>query len=215
MRLLILTPQFPYPPHQGTTLRNYNLIKNLAERHSIHLFSILAPGDDPSSGPVADLVEQIVTAPQPQRTTSDRLRDLVLSPLPDMALRLWSDGGFRAVARPLRSPRLRHPPGRGHRDGALPAGVAGDRPRLADRHLRRAQCRDLVAEASFPGGFAAAQPLARSRLLCRADEQIGTLRAPGAASRGWRGRHERCRCRRTQTPSPRHAPSQSCPMAST
>ena len=39
MRILFLTPQFPYPPHKGTTLRNYNLIAGLAPRHEIDLLS--------------------------------------------------------------------------------------------------------------------------------------------------------------------------------
>ena len=41
--ILISTPQFPYPPHQGTTLRNYNLIKGLAQRHRVHLHSFGDP----------------------------------------------------------------------------------------------------------------------------------------------------------------------------
>ena len=58
MQLLLLTPQFPYTPHQGTTLRNYNLLKGLAERHVIDLFSMLALGDRPERGPVRGLVRQ-------------------------------------------------------------------------------------------------------------------------------------------------------------
>jgi len=42
-RVLILTPQFPYPPHQGTTIRNYNLIAGLARRHEVHLLSFGDP----------------------------------------------------------------------------------------------------------------------------------------------------------------------------
>ncbi len=90
MRILLLTPQFPWPTHQGTTLRNFNLIRQLAQRHEVHLFSILAPGDDPTAGPVPELCATITTAPQPQRSTGDRLRDLAATPLPDMARRLWS-----------------------------------------------------------------------------------------------------------------------------
>ena len=94
LHLLILTPQFPFPPHQGTTLRNYNLIAGLATRHAIDLFSLLAPGDDPEAGDVRALVRTLVTAPQPERAASDRMRDLFLSSLPDMALRLWSAEAF-------------------------------------------------------------------------------------------------------------------------
>ena len=98
MRILQLTPQFPWPTHQGTTLRNFNLLKGLARRHEVHLFSILAPGDDPAAGPVRELTASIATAPQPVRTTGDRLRDLLTSPLPDMARRLWSPAAFETLA---------------------------------------------------------------------------------------------------------------------
>ncbi|HEY53970.1 MAG TPA: glycosyltransferase [Caldilineae bacterium] len=97
MHLLVLTPQFPYPPHQGTTLRNYNLLKGLAERHVIDLFSMLAPGDKPERGPVPELVRHLVTAEQPARTMGRRLRDLVTSSKPDMALRLWDENAFAAL----------------------------------------------------------------------------------------------------------------------
>ena len=41
MRVLMLTPQLPYPPHQGTTIRNYNLIRQLGARHEVHLLSFV------------------------------------------------------------------------------------------------------------------------------------------------------------------------------
>ena len=99
MRILQLTPQFPWPTHQGTTLRNFHLLKALAARHEVHLFSILAPGDDPTAGPIPDLVASLATAPQPQRTLSHRLQDLLTSPLPDMARRLWSPAVFHELSR--------------------------------------------------------------------------------------------------------------------
>ncbi len=97
MRILILTPQFPWPTHQGTTLRNYNLLRQLARRHEVHLFSILAPGDAPASGPVPTLCASIVTAAAPARSLRHRLRDLAISPLPDMARRLWAQEAAAAL----------------------------------------------------------------------------------------------------------------------
>ena len=41
MRLLLLTPQLPYPPHQGTSLRNFNFIAQLAKRHQVCLLTFL------------------------------------------------------------------------------------------------------------------------------------------------------------------------------
>lgn len=97
MHLLLLTPQFPYPPHQGATLRNFHLLRGLTARHTVDLFSLLAPDDDPTAGPVREWVRLLVTAPQPQRTTRQRLRDLLTSPLPDMALRLWNPTAMAAL----------------------------------------------------------------------------------------------------------------------
>lgn len=37
MRILLLTPRLPFPPHRGDKLKIYNLIKRLARTHSIHL----------------------------------------------------------------------------------------------------------------------------------------------------------------------------------
>src|SRR5437762_1566115 len=45
MRILALTPQLPFPPMQGTTLRNFYLLRELAQRHEIAILSFLQPGD--------------------------------------------------------------------------------------------------------------------------------------------------------------------------
>ncbi len=50
--ILILTPQLPYPPHQGTSLRNFHIIRGLAERHDIILLSFLE--DNQSADPGAN-----------------------------------------------------------------------------------------------------------------------------------------------------------------
>lgn len=41
MRILMLTPYLPYPPSSGGQVRSYNLIKNLAKKHQITLFSLI------------------------------------------------------------------------------------------------------------------------------------------------------------------------------
>jgi len=40
MKILIVTPSFPYPPDTGGTIRIYNLIKNLAKENEIQLISL-------------------------------------------------------------------------------------------------------------------------------------------------------------------------------
>ncbi len=90
-RILFLTPQLPYPLHQGTALRNFGLIDGLARRgHAITLLSFAEPGQPPySQTPLAELCEQVVTVPVPTRTRLTRLTDLIVGRA-DMARRLWS-----------------------------------------------------------------------------------------------------------------------------
>ena len=91
--ILILTPQLPYPPHQGTSLRNFHIIRGLAERHSISLLSFLEPNqsiDEKDIRPLSTLCQTIETVPVPERTTAKRLQQLVTTRRPDMAHRLFS-----------------------------------------------------------------------------------------------------------------------------
>jgi glycosyltransferase involved in cell wall biosynthesis len=115
MRILFLTPQLPYPLHQGTTIRNYGLIQGLAERsqhagHKQHQVSLLSfreperPGGctDPSldtAHPLLGLCQRVETVPAPPpRRTMRRAIDTFTHPLPDMALRLASPAFARRLA---------------------------------------------------------------------------------------------------------------------
>ncbi len=92
MKVLLFTPQLPYPPHQGTTIRNFNLITHLARHHTIDLVSFLAPGQRLTAGnPLYHHCAQILTAPQPERSLRQRAQSALTSLLPDMALRLESE----------------------------------------------------------------------------------------------------------------------------
>ena len=87
--LLLLTPQFPYPPHQGTTLRNYNLIAGLARHHEVHLLSFGDPAASRGT-PLDELCRTVQVFPPPERSTLQRVQGLAFSRLPDMAQRLPS-----------------------------------------------------------------------------------------------------------------------------
>jgi glycosyltransferase involved in cell wall biosynthesis len=91
MNILFLTPQLPYPPRQGTTIRNYNLILHLSQRHTIDLLTFLAPGEilTPDS-PLHTLCRRVAAVDQPLRTTSRRALDTLTTLTPDMGLRLES-----------------------------------------------------------------------------------------------------------------------------
>jgi len=104
VRLLILTPQFPYPPHQGTTIRNYNLIRQLAKRHEIELLTFVEePGEVEAGGSLKAYCAAIHTVPTPRRSMLDRIRDTFLSPLPDMGLRLESEAMHQCLAALLKT----------------------------------------------------------------------------------------------------------------
>lgn len=93
MKILILTPQLPYPPHQGTSLRNYHIIRGLAARHEISLLSFLESNqqdDVQSIAPLLDLCTAVHTVPVPARSTKKRLNQLVTTRRPDMEHRLHS-----------------------------------------------------------------------------------------------------------------------------
>jgi len=89
--ILFLTPQLPYPPHQGATLRNYGLIGALAARgHRLALLSFVEPGQPlVASTPLAAACYPAQTIGVPTRSNARRLADLLIG-YPDMARRLWS-----------------------------------------------------------------------------------------------------------------------------
>ncbi|HUS14375.1 MAG TPA: glycosyltransferase, partial [Chloroflexia bacterium] len=106
VRLLFLTPQFPFPPTQGAAIRNSHLIAGLAARHEVGLLTFasvdmsarawaeLSVPDIPGTPPLA----QLTVIPAPHRSTQDRLHTLLRTPLPDMARRLASPA-FAAALR--------------------------------------------------------------------------------------------------------------------
>jgi sugar transferase (PEP-CTERM/EpsH1 system associated) len=98
--ILVLTPQFPYPLHQGTTIRNYNLIAGLAEHHEVHLLSFGNPRETRGT-PLESLCRSVRQIEPPQRAMRQRLIDLAFSRLPDMAHRLPSSTFEAALAEVL------------------------------------------------------------------------------------------------------------------
>jgi sugar transferase (PEP-CTERM/EpsH1 system associated) len=99
LKVLFLTPQLPYPPHQGTSIRNYHFLAHLARRHRVSLCSFLTqPPGAADLGPLPDLCEAVEGEPQPERSLLGRAWTTLTSPLPDMALRLASAAFHRRLA---------------------------------------------------------------------------------------------------------------------
>ena len=89
--ILLLTPQVPYPPRQGTALRNWGILRGLAAHHRVSLLTFASPDQEmTAAAPLMDIVERVAIIPQPLRTTRDRLRDLLTTTRPDLTLRLES-----------------------------------------------------------------------------------------------------------------------------
>ncbi len=88
MKILILCPYPPYPPHGGGTMRIYQLVRGLAARHDLTCLSF-AP-DAAAEQALAPLqrVCRVVTVRGPiARSLPRRAWTTLVSPLPDMALR--------------------------------------------------------------------------------------------------------------------------------
>jgi glycosyltransferase involved in cell wall biosynthesis len=70
MKILILSPSFPYPPNQGGKIRVFNLIKYLSRRNHVTL-ACLSPEKIEDYGPLEDYCEKIVCIERPARTALD------------------------------------------------------------------------------------------------------------------------------------------------
>ena len=92
MKILFVTPQLPYPPDKGATIRSLAMLKGLAQRgHQIHLLSFINAEEDLIWLPqIRPYVTAISTVLIPQRSMMTRLSRFVFSALPDMAWRLPS-----------------------------------------------------------------------------------------------------------------------------
>ncbi len=89
--ILILTPQIPYPPRQGTALRNWGLLRGLSKHHEISLLTFASPDQELAPEPLlVRYTERTAILPQPTRSLKDRLWDLVFTGRPDLSERLSS-----------------------------------------------------------------------------------------------------------------------------
>jgi polysaccharide biosynthesis protein PslH len=92
MKILFLTPQLPNPPHKGTTIRNFNIIKQLSRRHEVHLLSFVRSEEDyPWVDELRKYCRGVETVIAPEHAMWRRLLTFFFSPLPDMAVRLPSE----------------------------------------------------------------------------------------------------------------------------
>lgn len=102
--ILFLTPQLPYPPMQGTSLRNWHIIRGVAVEHRVSLLSFAEHKPSyvaPQLSVVAHPVETV--ALPPARGGRERLTQIVRDRAPDLAHRLDSAHFATALQRRLAS----------------------------------------------------------------------------------------------------------------
>ncbi|MFT5193858.1 MAG: glycosyltransferase involved in cell wall biosynthesis [Candidatus Promineifilaceae bacterium] len=99
--VLILTPQIPWPSHQGASLRNFNIIQGLAAESDVSLLSFAEPDQSLEVEPLTSLLRRFETVPIPQRSTTKRIFQLLTSRIPDMGHRLYSAEFFNKLAQLL------------------------------------------------------------------------------------------------------------------
>ncbi len=91
-RILFLTPQMPFPPHQGAAIRNLNVARLAAQRHEVAIYGFVrAPDEQRQAEALREWVSEVRTFPAPHRTMAARALQTALSPTPDMGRRLSSD----------------------------------------------------------------------------------------------------------------------------
>lgn len=89
-RILLLTPELPFPPEQGASLRNLYILKGLARRYDVSLLSAsssdgLGRGQDES--PLNEICQEVRVVYVPARSRAHRLSRLLSMRTPDIAQR--------------------------------------------------------------------------------------------------------------------------------
>jgi glycosyltransferase involved in cell wall biosynthesis len=110
-RILLLTPQIPYPPHQGTTIRNFNIIRGVSSRHDLALLSYWSkekPDVEQAVKVLGEYCFNIQIRPQLPRSYLRRLFQLVSSATPDMANRLRSQDFDDAIVNIMKAEKKKN-----------------------------------------------------------------------------------------------------------
>lgn len=192
MRLLFLTPQLPYPPRQGTAIRNWGLIKSLAARHEIHLLTLAMP-EEVVAGPLLEACKVVEVVPLGQpRSARQRLVGLATSPLPDLAHRLYTPVFQSRVERLLKENQFDALVVEGLELGRALTDIRVGVPTVYDAHncesvlQQRAYETDLRRPTRWPAALYSAiqaRRLARfEALVCRTATQVTCVSNEDAAA---------------------------------
>ena len=105
MNILLLTPQPPFPPRQGTAIRNWGILRHLAAHHAVSLLSFAPAGLSHPAPELAASCLSIEFVPTPTRNLAARLGSVVGGQA-DLADRLWSSQLDDALRRALASSEI-------------------------------------------------------------------------------------------------------------
>ncbi|MYD11083.1 MAG: glycosyltransferase [Chloroflexi bacterium] len=102
MKILLLTPDLPYPSESGAALRNMGIIRGLrAAGNEVSLLSFRSSPAEQPGGTLADTCAAVQTVPLPTRGRAQRLSTLLTSSRADLESRLASADYARALRRRL------------------------------------------------------------------------------------------------------------------
>jgi glycosyltransferase involved in cell wall biosynthesis len=88
VKILILSPYPPYPPYGGGTMRIYQIVRGLVERHDVTCLSFAADlAAEQALAPLQRICRVVTVRGPLARGLSRRAWTTLASPLPDMALR--------------------------------------------------------------------------------------------------------------------------------
>ncbi|MYE78366.1 MAG: glycosyltransferase, partial [Chloroflexi bacterium] len=102
MKILLLTPDLPYPPESGVALRSFGILRGLREAgHEITLLSFANAQPSQESNPLFELCRQARVVPLPSHSRQKRLLKLLTSQQADMQHRLFSAAFAQALSKLL------------------------------------------------------------------------------------------------------------------
>lgn len=79
MKILFITPDLPYPLHNGGKIRTYSLLHNLAKKHDVTLISYdKNPSDTTRSSVFEEFCTKVIVVPLEKRQTIDEKRKVQL-----------------------------------------------------------------------------------------------------------------------------------------
>lgn len=98
MKILLLTPDLPYPSESGAAIRNMGIIRGLSTAgHRLTLLSFAEHRPDRAANPLYQLCESVHAVPSPHHGKPKRIVRLLLTSQADMAFRLASEAFARTL----------------------------------------------------------------------------------------------------------------------